>query len=131
MRKNFLCYDSGNRGRFWSADSPFVSYEPDSKSHTFQNRTCNTVFNFCADYLVRDCLFDVGKEEKERNHINEIRYYTKAMLDLELCIKLLVSYKTLIPFRNFIIRNKSFDCHVKVVFFSEGGDCFHHGACVV
>ena len=28
-----------------------------------------------------DCLFDVGKEEKERNHINEIRYYTKAMLD--------------------------------------------------
>ena len=30
---------------------------------------------------MRDCLFGVGKEKKERNHINEIRYYTKAMLD--------------------------------------------------
>ena len=71
MRKNFLCYDSGNRGCFWRTNSCFIFDEPHGESNAFQNRTCNTVFNFCADYLVRNCVFGVGKEEKKGKLINE------------------------------------------------------------
>ena len=45
--------------------------------------------------------------------------------------KSLLSYKPFILFRNSIIRNKTFDCHVKVVFFAKAGNGFHHWTCVV
>ena len=45
---------------------------------------------------------------------------------LELCIKLLVSYKPLILFRNIIIGKKAFDGHVQVVLFAKLSNCFHH-----
>ena len=89
-----------------------------------------TEFDIKADVLVSLALLAsvfIGEDFAA----GEVAFIMQIGSILELCIKFLLSYKTFILLRDFIIRNKSFDCHVQVVFFAEFCDGFHHWGSVM